>query len=98
MKEEQLQREIIAVLHKYGFPAWLTHDSRHHPIEKGIADINCILPGGKFLAIEVKLPKEKPSSEQDAWLMKVSRGGGIACVAQSLNDIYAILEREEGIW
>jgi hypothetical protein len=94
MKEEQLQREILAILHHHGLPAWLTHDSRHHPIEIGIADINCVLPGGKFLAIEVKLPKEKPSPEQDAWLKRISLGGGIACVAQSINDVLAILENK----
>jgi hypothetical protein len=56
MREESLQRQIVQYLRACGFPAWLTHDSRHHPVEQGIADINAVLPGGVFFACEVKAP------------------------------------------
>lgn len=42
--------------------------------------------GGRFLAIEVKRPGEKvePGSEQDKWLIRIEKDGGIAFWADSV--------------
>jgi Holliday junction resolvase len=95
VKESELQRMIVQVLRAHGMVAWLTHDSRHPPVQRGISDINAILPGGRFLAIECKQEEYSKAHKerrevQDAWLDEVRRGGGVACVAQSLDDILAL--------
>jgi penicillin-binding protein-related factor A (putative recombinase) len=55
--------------------------------EKGISDILGCTHQGKFLAIEVKMPKKKPSPEQLEFLDKVNLRGGIGFVAYSLDDV-----------
>jgi VRR-NUC domain-containing protein len=47
-----------------------------------------------FTAIEVKLPKKHPTSEQAAFLRAVQQAGGIACVATCVDD----LARAIGEW
>ena len=55
--------------------------------EKGISDIIGCLPSGQFLAIEVKVKGNKPSPEQEAFILKVKAAGGKAFVAYSLEDV-----------
>jgi hypothetical protein len=58
----------------------------------GSADILGILrPSGRFLAIEVKKPGEKPSDEQIAFLLAIRDAGGVAIVAYSLDDVRKVL-------
>lgn len=58
----------------------------------GSADILGILkPSGRFLAIEVKKPGGKPSEEQIAFLCAIRDAGGVAIVAQSLDDVRKVL-------
>lgn len=60
---------------------------------KGISDILGILPDGRFLAIEVKIPnkggqpKSKPTDHQLWFLNEVNRNGGLGFVACSFDDI-----------
>jgi Holliday junction resolvase len=96
MREEALQREIVYLLRARGYPAWLTHDSRHHPVEPGIADINAVLDGGRFLAIEVKAPgREKAHADrravQDAWLTAIGIRGGVVWKVSSLEEVIQTL-------
>jgi hypothetical protein len=97
MREESLQRQIVEYLRACGYPAWLTHDSRHHPVEQGIADVNAVLPGGVFFACEVKAPGRETAHAdrraiQDAWLLSIEKGGGIVCRASNLRDVEMILQ------
>ena len=97
MREESLQRQIVQYLRACGFPAWLTHDSRHHPVEQGIADINAVLPGGVFFACEVKAPGYEKAhvvtrGKQENFLMMVRRKGAVTCQASSLTDVILTLE------
>jgi penicillin-binding protein-related factor A (putative recombinase) len=55
--------------------------------EKGISDIIGCTTQGRFLAIEVKMLKKKPSPEQVEFLEKVNQRGGIGFVAYSLDDV-----------
>lgn len=56
----------------------------------GVADLICVVPPlGRFLAIEVKRPGYSPSDvrdDQQRWLRTVTRYGGIAGVASSVEE------------
>ena len=99
MKEESLTLQILEYLRTYGFPAWRTHDTRNHPVEAGIADINAVLRNGRFFACEVKKPggttNKLREQLQIAWLEKVAKGGAIVCRAESIEDVEKVI-REHG--
>lgn len=54
---------------------------------KGVSDILGLLPGGRFLAIEVKVPGNYPTHEQKAFIERVNERGGLAFVARSIADV-----------
>lgn len=63
---------------------------------KGVSDILGLYKG-RFLAIEVKVPKKYPTPEQKEFIAQVNARGGIAFVARSLADVeraFAALEKE----
>lgn len=61
---------------------------------KGVSDIVGILPGGRFLAIEVKRPGNERgvTLEQRAFIDRINKSGGLAFVATSISDVRARLE------
>ena len=59
--------------------------------EKGISDIIGCLPDGRFLAIEVKRPGNKPSIEQADFLARVNAMGGLGLIAYSIDDVAAVI-------
>ena len=52
----------------------------------GQADIQGIVSGGRFLAIEVKRPGASPTKEQEGWGAMVTRMGGLYIVTTSAQD------------
>jgi hypothetical protein len=58
---------------------------------KGSADILGCLPGGRFLAIEVKAPGGWLSPGQREFLETIKQQGGLAVVVKSYRDIEAAL-------
>ena len=59
----------------------------------GSADlIGIVMPLGKFLALEVKRPGEKPSEAQAHWLALVRKAGGIAGVVTSVEEAISLVE------
>lgn len=54
---------------------------------RGVSDILGILPGGRFLAIEVKRPSGVVSEHQQTFLNAVNQAGGAGFVARSLQDV-----------
>lgn len=54
---------------------------------KGVADILGVMPGGAFLAIEVKTKTGVVSLEQKAFLSQIEGNRGIAFVARCLEDV-----------
>jgi len=58
---------------------------------KGSSDILGILDDGRFLAIEVKSAKGKATPEQVEFLADITKRGGVAFVARSIEDIDAHL-------
>ena len=62
---------------------------------KGSSDIIGLLPGGRFLAVEVKASRGRLAPEHSEFLEKVRGLGGLAVVARSWRDLEAAL-REAG--
>jgi penicillin-binding protein-related factor A (putative recombinase) len=58
---------------------------------KGISDILGVYEG-RFLAIEVKRPGGRVSSEQRAFIERVNEEGGVGFVAYSVDDVVKRLE------
>lgn len=54
---------------------------------KGVADVLGILPGGRFLAIELKSETGRLTPEQKAFLGQINANGGIAFMARSIDDV-----------
>ncbi|KKN01235.1 hypothetical protein LCGC14_1129990 [marine sediment metagenome] len=53
----------------------------------GASDILGVLPNGRFLAIECKMPGKKPTLKQRAFIDEINRHGGVAFVAESVTDV-----------
>jgi hypothetical protein len=53
---------------------------------KGQSDILGVLPGGRFLAIEVKREGQQATEEQRRFIERVNAVGGVAFVAHSLEE------------
>ena len=45
----------------------------------------------QFLSVECKAPKGRTTDKQDAWFFAVKRGGGVALVARSVDDVRHLL-------
>lgn len=104
--EADIQRQILEYLKVHGIFAWrqnqggmtATHNGRSRFVRfahvDGISDIIGVLPGGRFMAIEVKRRGGKPTDAQAAFLERVWSEGGAACVADSLEAAIEFLDRE----
>jgi len=63
-------------------------------MKKGTSDILACWPGGLFIAVEAKMPGNKPTPEQEQFLAHIHDCGGLAVVAYSVDDVEnAIRER-----
>lgn len=60
---------------------------------KGVSDIIGQLRDGRFFALEVKRPGEKPTEEQAAFLSMVEGAGGVAGVVCNWMDAKTLLEK-----
>lgn len=58
---------------------------------RGSPDIIGVLPGGMFLAIEVKKPGELPSTHQREFLSRLAQEGAVTLVASCVEDVQAEL-------
>lgn len=61
--------------------------SRH---SAGLPDIIGVLPGGRFLGIEVKRPKARPranEAKQAEWIRRARDRGGLVIIATSVEDV-----------
>jgi hypothetical protein len=60
---------------------------------KGISDIIGIMPGGRFLAVECKVPGRKPTPEQERFIGEISRKGGAALVVHDAAELMKMLDK-----
>ena len=58
----------------------------------GVADVLGCLPGGKFIALEVKTKKGRATQNQKDFLQRISMLGGKAAIVKSIDDVKAVLE------
>lgn len=61
----------------------------------GTSDLLVCLPWGRFAAIEVKKPGEKPTDLQRAFLESVRAAGGVAMVVTRIEDVEGLFERRK---
>lgn len=85
-REARLQKRIVAALGRAGIPAW-----RIRPMGlSGWPDIYGILPGGRALHIEVKMPKEEPEPLQADTLKILGEAGAVVGWTTSVKEALAI--------
>lgn len=61
--------------------------------QAGVPDIIACIKG-RFVAIEVKKPKKKPTAIQYAWLESINKIGGLAFYANNLKTVKDTIEKE----
>lgn len=61
------------------------------PLGQGMADLCGMLPDGRYFALEVKRPGEKPSEAQRNFLESVRAAGGIGVVVRGFEDVASVL-------
>lgn len=84
-KEQSIQSKIVDYIKNIGgIPVVQTEYGIYS--QMGVPDILACIKG-RFVAIEVKRPKEKPRPTQIAWLDAIERAGGIAFWAVSLEEV-----------
>lgn len=104
MTEKQLQKQIVEFLNYNGCNVWMTNAGQvpigdtGRRIKVGFAGLSDIIGirrrDGRFIAIEVKLPKRRKnvSDKQAEFLAKTKLFGGIVGVATSPEEALQIIE------
>jgi hypothetical protein len=102
MKEMDILRLIMVALSEKGCVVWRNNvgvlkNAAGIPIKFGLcvgsSDVIGISPDGRFLAVEVKTDKGKPSPDQIRFIEAIKRKGGIAGIARSASDAVALLSQ-----
>ena len=104
MKETDIQRQILDFLKFCKVFAWRNNTRTvwvaGRPIKYGIiggGDIIGVLPGGRFLSIEVKSPKgqtaKKRAEAQEKFRDAINGAGGLAIVARSVEEVAEELKK-----
>lgn len=83
--ETILTAQIKSALKMLGIVHWKQHQGLGST--PGVSDILGVLPGGRFLAIEVKTQRGRVSDPQQAFMDNINRNGGLAFVARSVDDV-----------
>ena len=106
MLENELQRAIrLALGREPDLVLWrnsvgLTEhpDGRvvRYGLAKGSSDLVGVGPQGRFVALEVKRPGEKPTPDQSLFLALVEKRGGFAAVVHSMEEAREAIERCRG--
>ena len=92
--EAEIQRDICEYLKDQKIPFSVTNASgggkrRRCPvgIRRGWPDVTGCLPGGRFLAIEVKANKGRVSEDQEDCLCELKANGALVVVARNVNEV-----------
>ena len=100
--EGRIKAAVLRYLERRGFFAWnnpsgavrVAPERWLHFGKKGSADILGCLPGGRFLAVEVKAPDGRLTPEQSGFLETIRGLGGVAVVVKSRRELDEALRRE----
>lgn len=101
--EKDIETEIRVALSKAHLQCWKNRieacwQCRAKPkktdgLGLGSSDLICIVPPtGRLLAIECKSERGRTTEEQDRWLEQVRKYGGVAGVARSVEEAFALVE------
>jgi hypothetical protein len=97
--EQDIQKQILDYLRWRGIPCYKHQnagirkpDGGYIPtLTRGVSDIiGCIPKTGRFLAIEVKRPGNKPTAEQQQFIDTINEAGGLASVARSVEEVQKV--------
>lgn len=102
--ESQLVNGCLSLLLVMGIPAWRNNSGATKMPKKsggyyfvrfgmkGSSDIIGLLPpSGRFLAVECKMPRGKPTPDQEAFLAAVNEAGGLGIVVRSLDELESMV-------
>lgn len=96
MTEADVQRDILEYLKLRGAKVWRQNTGARGRIRfgfPGLSDIIGCLPGGQFIAIEVKSPHGgRVTPEQRAFIESITVLGGRAGIVRSVSDVIGLLE------
>jgi hypothetical protein len=73
-------------------------DKKDRPVffgKVGSSDIIGLLPGGRFIAVECKVPGGRLSEHQIEFLKDIERMGGLAVIARSIDDLEKSLRSQK---
>lgn len=96
MKEIDIQWLVKAEAEKYGAYVWRNntggmYDATGRFVRYGLcvgsSDLIGLLPDGRFLAIEVKMPGKNPTKDQQKFMQWVCDKQGVAFVARNIEDV-----------
>jgi len=91
MKESEITTAIKGYLKTVeGCFFWKEHGGQFG--QAGIPDIIVCL-GGRFVALEVKTEKGKPTALQEVTLRRIRKAGGTAEVVRSVKDVRAVIQK-----
>ena len=101
VKENKVQKEILAYLQSNGVFCWRNNNTAVYDAKlgmyrrfqglKGVGDIIGILPDGRFLSVECKSKTGKASPDQLLFIKRCSHLGGVCIVANCVEDVAQIL-------
>jgi hypothetical protein len=98
-RETALMKAIrVAVCILPGCRAWRNSrgfDERakaEYGLAKGASDLIGIVDG-RFLALEVKVPGETPTDDQQRFIDAINRLGGVGAVVRSVDDALEVIRR-----
>lgn len=93
-EEQKIQKKILDFLYKKGFLAVKFNNIGIYSTP-GFPDIVGCTNKGIFLAIEVKVPGEKPKPHQQAYLDAINKINGIAFYAVSVDEVEKELKKRK---
>lgn len=96
--EGQIVNEIRLALSRVGCITWRNHTGavnvggrwQRFGLAPGMPDIIGIY-NGKFVAIEVKTPRGRPTEEQNQWIYLIQKNQGLAGIARNVSDALRII-------
>lgn len=104
MTEREIEISILEYLNRQDIFAWKVKTmGTFDPVKKqfrrpskhyltGQPDISAILPGGRYMGLEVKTKYGKVAPHQNLFLERIRLAGGLGAVVRSVADVIAILD------
>ena len=94
--EGKVKVAVVKLLHRYN--AYYFFPATHGYGRSGVPDIVCCVKG-KFVAIECKAGKNKPTELQEREIAAIKEAGGIALVINetNLHELKEVLEQFTGV-